>query len=122
MAHGTQGADLYVCEGTAAAARMAAGCCVAAVQGVLRGDVGSAFAVVRPPGGWLGRLVVVGCSGWSIGWGVWWWYSGYWKGGWVAQLPLSQLCCVALKQRWWMCMYHMFAKLMHLSCVPQLYI
>jgi len=42
--------DLYACDATATAARFAAGCVVEAVQRVLSGAVGSALAVVRPPG------------------------------------------------------------------------
>ncbi|GFR45035.1 hypothetical protein Agub_g6402 [Astrephomene gubernaculifera] len=42
--------DVYLSEGTAAAARCAAGCCVQAVQSVLSGTVSRALAVVRPPG------------------------------------------------------------------------
>ncbi|GLC51841.1 hypothetical protein PLESTB_000554400 [Pleodorina starrii] len=42
--------DVYICTGTARAARMAAGCCVQAVQSVLSGSVSRAMAVVRPPG------------------------------------------------------------------------
>ncbi|EFJ51178.1 hypothetical protein VOLCADRAFT_120505 [Volvox carteri f. nagariensis] len=42
--------DVYVCGGTARAARFAAGCCVQAVQSVLSGEVARALAVVRPPG------------------------------------------------------------------------
>ncbi|GFH16674.1 hist_deacetyl domain-containing protein, partial [Haematococcus lacustris] len=42
--------DMYFCSHTAAAARMAAGCCVEAVRAVLSGTVSSALAIVRPPG------------------------------------------------------------------------
>ncbi|GIL42506.1 hypothetical protein Vafri_463 [Volvox africanus] len=42
--------DVYICTGTARAARFAAGCCVQAVQAVLSGAVRRVMAVVRPPG------------------------------------------------------------------------
>ncbi|KAG2501388.1 hypothetical protein HYH03_001176 [Edaphochlamys debaryana] len=42
--------DMYICEGTAGAARYAAGCCVEAVRCVMSGSVTRALAVVRPPG------------------------------------------------------------------------
>lgn len=44
------GLDLYACKDTAAAARMATGCCIEAVKAVLHGHVQAALAVVRPPG------------------------------------------------------------------------
>eukprot|EP00775_Hariotina_reticulata_P001303 gene1303-1645_t len=42
--------DIYCNQHTAMAARSAAGCSVSAVQAVVRGEVGAAFAIVRPPG------------------------------------------------------------------------
>ena len=42
--------DLYFSEGTARAARMAAGCAVEAATEVVRSSVQNAFALVRPPG------------------------------------------------------------------------
>jgi acetoin utilization deacetylase AcuC-like enzyme len=42
--------DMFADANTPAAARLAAGCCVVAVESVMRGDVQTAFALVRPPG------------------------------------------------------------------------
>jgi len=42
--------DLYWCESTHAAARLSAGCAVEATLSVVRGQLSSAFAVIRPPG------------------------------------------------------------------------
>jgi histone deacetylase 6 len=42
--------DLFFNEHTAAAARLSAGCAVAATLAVCSGDVAAAFAVIRPPG------------------------------------------------------------------------
>ncbi|KAG2446981.1 hypothetical protein HYH02_008135 [Chlamydomonas schloesseri] len=47
---GAEKGDVYVCGDTAAAARMATGCCVEAVSQVLSGAVSRALAIVRPPG------------------------------------------------------------------------
>ncbi|KAG2432239.1 hypothetical protein HXX76_009158 [Chlamydomonas incerta] len=47
---GSEKGDVYVCNDTASAARMATGCCVEAVNQVLSGAVSRALAVVRPPG------------------------------------------------------------------------
>ncbi|MEL6519316.1 MAG: histone deacetylase family protein [Pseudomonadota bacterium] len=43
-------ADTHMVKGSVAAARRAAGACVAAVDAVMAGDVNNAFAAVRPPG------------------------------------------------------------------------
>ncbi|KAI8470881.1 MAG: hypothetical protein J3K34DRAFT_249070 [Monoraphidium minutum] len=47
--------DIYCNAHTRAAARTAAGCAVQAVEAVLDGSVGAAFAAVRPPGHHAGR-------------------------------------------------------------------
>ncbi|KAK7199117.1 histone deacetylase [Novymonas esmeraldas] len=44
------GQDLFACEHTSRAARMAAGCVTEAATAVLSGAVANAFALVRPPG------------------------------------------------------------------------
>lgn len=42
--------DLFYCQSTETAARLSAGCAVAAVEAVCSGKVATAFAVIRPPG------------------------------------------------------------------------
>jgi acetoin utilization deacetylase AcuC-like enzyme len=44
------GQDLFACEHTSRAARMAAGCVIEAARAVINGTCANAFALVRPPG------------------------------------------------------------------------
>lgn len=47
---GAEKEDMFAVDDTPQAARLAAGCCVVAVESVMRGDVLTAFSIVRPPG------------------------------------------------------------------------